>query len=473
MRSSSYFGFFTIAICVIIVSCQKGIEKNYSNPSNNYLSINNKILLDKLRQTTYIVSEVFKDKKIRSEFGKAIRKKILKPNTEEAITLKELFNTATDAPFRDLAIKFSGKFLKIYSSGQYMNSHKFPKPSNNKILEKTTYSNNPYDADVLNFEDGRKIYFPYSENYNLDDINELTFSYTPLDQEDVNEGYKVEINDFGEALQQLPCDTTSDGGMYCNFSYEYVDVVNDEYCWNSPTLIVNFKDNFEDITRTEGTDSLPPPITCKDLLYNTSSSSLHQDYIVKTTIPHWKLTDHYRGVFGGASIILLYRISTNLGALTQNPYGYFNPSIDGPFLLLGERVVRRKDIRKENWQFGSMIIWDEDWDLHESEQKILLVSKQGFLSNPPNLQVTAALTIGLDTSNQISASGTLGLTANIDFHKIYKQRYYNTLPRNGIFSSIIGDFGLGTAKSHGLDNYDFPIRPADAFQYYFKHNVCY
>lgn len=205
----------------------------------------------KLEQSAKIIAEVIKDKSILRELNGQIAKKLSITKSEEALTFKELFaepdnrkvastNTNNSKLFTmdaSIANRFKVRYQQIAENKSYEHPEKYA------ILQKSsnlkTQMLQPIE-DMLTI-DGAVLYFPYSENFlnanlTVDYAVPYTVTSNPVNNDAVNEG--IAWNEFTQ-------------------TWDYV-LVNDNYAWDRPTLIVNIDQN---ATNNPYTPSETPPAT--------------------------------------------------------------------------------------------------------------------------------------------------------------------------------------------------------------------
>jgi hypothetical protein len=231
-----------VALCGLLTfnSCKK--ESSTPPPAKSEIAKRNltddeKILKLKLEQSAKIIAEVIKDKTILSELNGQIARKLKITKSEESLTFKELFTEPVNRKVESsgsssqktfvmdatIANHFKTSYMKIakYKTYEHPEKYSILEQNSNRKMDMV----DPVIEDMLMI-DGAELYFPYSENFldpNLSVSPDIIYTVTsnPIDNDAENEG--IAWNEFTQ-------------------TWEYV-LVNDNYAWDRPTLIVNIDEN--------------------------------------------------------------------------------------------------------------------------------------------------------------------------------------------------------------------------------------
>lgn len=120
------------------------------------------------------------------------------------------------------------------------------------------------------------------------------------------------------------------------------------------------------------------------------------------------------------------------------------------FYVIVNIAIPRKDCKDRKWYVGNLF-FDDDWDLHETNQKIFFVSEHnsgGDITLKRNVSV--GLQIGVPS---VEASAEVEANLTIGNHSIL--RTHNELIRKSILANNFGDLGGGT---YCVDDTGFAIR---------------
>lgn len=425
-----------------------------------------------MKEVSLAIGNAMKDKNASSFLVNLVK---LKNDNSESISLAALIGDEPNIPANEqrLLQKFNNHTNKNNNIGMdYFIKQLLITISDNPILYpliskdvivKNTIRKGTDDLNLLRDKLATKnleIYLPYETEFNWDSISEVTVTWHPLVRDDWNEGNLIDMSSIASKSLQI--------------STIPVSVINETYAANNPTVIVKPIDIYNDIggnhsnpigaglgTGGGGTDGFTP--TTRWVTTNLDYTVITEKDVLSTFLPKVRLTDSYRGLFGGSSKITIYRGSAGL---KLNAAGYIVPSESAiPLELLTVFGITRHQAKRQLWQDVN-INWDDDWDVHENDEAFILVTKEPILQGS-TLTVKGKVNIGYDVAKQ---EATFEPTATIDYSfntaSHSKLRYNNQLSRRGVLSNVVGNNGAGTINDDGID---YTIRTADKLQYYFKH----
>jgi len=191
-----------------IFSCNKEIIVTHETNQDELLSDEDLILKSKLNDVALLVAEISDKKDAMSEIKNGVFANI-KNGYDESYTFKDIFYPEK-SKIENLKSNKTSIFVK-----------EFTKTMKSKNNLKSTYD------ELLDFivNENIQIYIPYSENW--DELINPVVTFHPIDQDTVNIGFR-KINN-------------NDGSFY----FDTV-IVDDEFAYKNPVMIINFCDNNPD-----------------------------------------------------------------------------------------------------------------------------------------------------------------------------------------------------------------------------------
>ena len=460
-----------VSICFLTLAftaCQREV-KQVNQPAETVTASNSFTAL-RLQQIAAITQEVMRDASIEADFRKALLKKSAgKPGEEESIYFREITQerfTYAQTFYR----AFKKRYMEIFNSGAYPNADRFTAVteaiqkeiasggSSNPNMRSLCAASSEYDY-VFWTDNGTQIYFPYSENFDRS-TETPSFAYDP-----------------GDDRLNIPVSKTLSNGRTTSVSAD------EAYVQLHPVYVIN--QGPDEAFRCGMIDSVPPPppsITCRKLDYNTISDAVDDRYVVSSTMPKINLTKNYRSWFGGGNYLKLYQAYTVPHNLNIDPSTGQLPVGDTSRLIYNTGKIKRKytgDVNhSEHWVDFNQV-WSGDWRLMQYNHVMILAYQGGFLSGglgKINYEVTAGLK--WDTlSKRYLPSFNIGakVSGTLDLDGKWFSDGTVDITRRDMLSHVWGDnFGLGTAKSIGLDPInEWSVRPCGHMNFYFAHTICY
>lgn len=308
------------------------------------MSESEKILKLKLEQSAKIIAEVIKDKSILAELNGQIAKKLKITKNEESLTFKELFAEPSAQKVESLgssnqkfftmdatvAQHFKDRYLEIAKNKTYDHPEKYAVLEQQSSVKTNVPSELQPISDITTI-DGAEVYFPYSENFlnpelKVDPNLNYTVTSNPIDNDAENEG--VVWNDIKQ-------------------TWDYV-LVDDNYAWDKPTLIVNIDEVSTNNDYTSVADPNPSP--------NLSGRQVLIGQVMST--------EQYGELFTGGPQIVFEIFKP--GSLTT-PY-----SVDNDYKQFKDGVqsqpvkLTRRNVRKRQW-VNAYVIAHSNW-VPEQEQ---------------------------------------------------------------------------------------------------------
>lgn len=244
-----YFFISTLFI-FISMACNK-VDKPTNVDLNRNLSIEKyraeplKILNQKENETvvkfehaSLVLQGLFSsNSSIRKEFNGFIAAKLAKSGTDEELTFKEIFDpklVKLNGVKSDFLYRFRDAFASTFISGDYPKNHKYANIKFNTVDDVARYyevkiqptmsslstqSHNNSNGDGIPYE----IYFPYSENWDLQSEINYAVTYHPLTNVEWN--YGMFYDPMGNPLYEV--------------------TVDDEYAYSNPTYIITYDDGLK------------------------------------------------------------------------------------------------------------------------------------------------------------------------------------------------------------------------------------
>ncbi|MDG0967705.1 MAG: hypothetical protein P8N93_05230 [Flavobacteriaceae bacterium] len=295
-----------------------------------------------------------------------------------------------------------------------------------------------------------ELYFPYEEEFNWKNVDTFAMSWAP---ENLERG-------------------SSDAHLFKRTTGTYDDdqiIVDDDYAYKNPTIVlmptpktelipIGIEDD-EDYA-DGGDDIYVDPEQQYWLTQNVDHTQISQNDVLRTIIPKIRLTKHYSG-WPSKSKIVLYRVS---GDLNLNADGNINSTSSTPYLLRDIFKFKRSNIKDKEWKTVN-ITFDGDWDMHETNQQIVLFAYR--YSGYGTSTAEGTVSIGYDEeTKQFVHEARITAPFSISRNKT-RLKYNNSISRRDALSHIVGNFGAGTKSDGGVS---YTVRTADALEYYFKHH---
>lgn len=469
------------AICFLLLlgSCQKEVYQLPEKPETPKLQLTQtqKDLKDRLEQRALITATVMRDAQMVKLYAQAVKDK-LKANkqNDETITFEEILKEKP-AYLKNFAENFKEKYSEIFYNHNYFRAYKFPtptKPSGNNLT-------GTIGDDLFTDADGTQIYFPYSENFTIADLDTVAITYDPLqDIENVDAYKEMNIPDSMEIF-----------------------IANEEYAKEKPTFVLNVDVDYTP-GGTQSPDSVPPPpgFACNFLTTNTFADMYNDNYVVSAHIPYLRLLKNFRTWVGGSNILTVQQWYVNPTLVPSNPSPTL-PNMNENFRYVFNNLkVLRSEVGK--WKQVNQI-WNDDWRLVQYNNPMVAFAKKGWFYNA-NGDFTGQISAGLKLDTIRNASGTItgyrwipsfnsNVSVSFNAHMGSQWDLLGTdyISRRGLLANCVGNnFSAGTATAAPrlamlfnplrietvydvfLDPTAYSIRQlGDSYQYYFKVRECH
>lgn len=174
---------------------------------------------------------------IRKEFNGFIAAKLAKSGTDEELTFREIFEASQvnlNGVRPDFLVRFRDAFVTIFINRNYPLSSKYSGIKFNTVDDVSNYfgvKSQPSNAVNSSFNLPRisaddvpyEIYFPYSENWNIQEEVKYAVTFHPLTNLEWNYGMFYDQN--GNPLYEVTID--------------------DEFAYNNPTYIITYDDGLK------------------------------------------------------------------------------------------------------------------------------------------------------------------------------------------------------------------------------------
>ena len=437
-------------------SCEREDKIEDNSLEMNYSAKSNKI--EAMKEFAQLLGKTLSDKENRKYLVDLIHQR---GDNSEAVTANALLGKNISKEELLLLsrnknnIKISAKesFKKTLINEVRKNIDQYPnlKSQLKKINASTTQRTIEDTYDELSeyyASQGLDVYFPYEENFNLEDENTITLTWDPMIEQNYNSGYQ------------------SVNGIY---GLQPIAIINDDFAYNNPVLVVRPAVYIESAIAS---DPNPNPVIISNnppnwafqgwqgfLNFNVDHTKIMDADVLKVNIPKIRLMEHL-GTFLTPTTITLVRSSANL--TTDNNNNLVFPLSADSRQLITQQHIKRRDARNHNW-VDVNILWDDDWNMHEAEHTLTWASHHTFSGN---LNAKGTVKLGWDVEKKkVTFDPKIDINFDVRVGGNCKLRYNNNVSRRAVLTQIIGDTGAGTYNDNGTE---YSVRAADKLQYYFK-----
>lgn len=264
-------------------------------------------------------------------------------------------------------------------------------------------------ANIQEIDDLKKLdvelYMPESENFSLDKIQNITVTYDPVIRDDFSSGYRYDLN-TGEKV--------------------FVSKVDEKYLEQNPTIIVLPKDHTE---YTKAVTTIPDGLIKQNI---TNSESIREQDILYTTVQSIRVNKSAKGWCGAISNKLklaIYRASGDVEFL-DNGELKASGRCHKPILI----AISKKDLKASKWKDNVNYLFDDDWDLHEYNQKIYFASEHNMGGSAQKINTD----VGIGYKDK-KFTADLGFNVNLSFSLSRNSilREHNELTRKSILATNV------------------------------------
>lgn len=263
------------------------------------------------------------------------------------------------------------------------------------------------DLSVLNSLDV-EFYMPNCEEFDLESIDKITLSYDPVVRDDYSDGYRYDL---------------------VNGSKEFIAMIDESYMEANPTILVLPKDNTE-YTPSLTSSEIPDGLLTQNV---TNSALIREQDILYTTVQSIRVNQSAKSWCGTISKQLklaIYRASGDVVFL-DNGELQASGSCHKPILI----AIPKKNIKNSTWYDNVNYLFDDDWDLHEYNQKIFFASEHNVGQTTAN--ITTDVGIGYKDSSFTADLG-FNVTAEVVFANHSQLRQHNELTRASMLATNVG-----------------------------------
>lgn len=382
--------------------------------------------------------------------------------SDKLCLLKDVASIITNAEdskfvfdFAEMAVKETDRYECVYMDNLINFSTRSKNNLATLMLDEINMNRDKYSSifdgtitrgDVMTLDELQNLevefYVPYSDNF--EDIPEyITVGYHPLVQEDWTDGYQI----------------GKDG------TTKYVSYIDDEYAQQNLTVIVMPKESDEtsgDLSLYDGvstfvyvdpqnpnisvvpdTQSLPNGLIKENI---TDSNIIDEDDVLYTCVSALRVdgTDWMK-FLQTKMRLAIYRASSDVvwkDGICEESGATFHKTIS--------LTIPRKDCRDGVWYKRNMV-FDDDWDLHETNQKIYFVTEHNFAGD---ISLNANVGIGIKNGKPYIDPTSLA-NVSIELNNGSILRVHNELIRKAVLANNVGDIGGGTRT---IDDTQFAVR---------------
>lgn len=362
-------------------------------------------------------------------------------NALSNVSVQSLFDIASDV--HENGDIFETEYFKdIYSINTKANESAFGSLSDEILSNISSYSavrnylrmETKSDTPSLLAELPVEVYFPNHNSFIPQEENEITIACANDYTEDWTDGYKYTRN--GEKIYVPYID-----GAYLACNMTILILPKDTTDYTLPLSEDEIQNRMNNYKATKSSDIANGKLTTNI----TNSGMIDDGDILYTTIAAIRVNGtSWCGAISNKLKLALYRAS---GDIEFNADGSLKPSgsCHKPFVL----AISKDKLEANEWVTGAFV-FDDDWDLHEYDQKIYFASEHNTGST--SAKVTANVGIGYKDGKP---SVDLGATANVDvtFATHSKLRQHNQFSRRGELANIVTDLGAGLYQGQSIKSY--------------------
>jgi hypothetical protein len=413
------------------------------------------------KEFSQVLGEVMKEKQSRIElaqliehmdsFGDAVTLSAIldDPSGMAPSELSLLKNLENNPSFRKRATHLSESLLD-YTLANLSNYSLIEKSFDSYLSDAARQNANVSAKEVLKefySSQGLVVHIPYEEKFDWDVYdNVITTTYDPIARNDWNEGFLY---------------NTNNARISSTTSLVRVPVVDDDYSFENPTLVVTYYYEDDFIMNDPSTPSLPTPAPNSVILAaNVDDRSITQEDILSTNLPEMQLTSNdYIGLFGTKTKVRIFRGSNDLKV---NFDGTVGSSADGQTFRYDQVDFSKDDARFERWKAVNMQ-FDPDWDMSENSQQLFLFTEHNLTATG---KAEGSVKVGYDfIAKKATAEATTSVNVEVELGGS-RFRVNGELVRRAVMNTIVGDTGHGTRLRNGID---YNVKPIGHLRYYFEH----
>lgn len=494
-----------IVLAAIAVSCNNDFVENESLVSNNVTKIvlnnnNDEVILE----FSKLIGLTLKDKNVRGEVINLVNDIDPKGN---GVSFALLYGDL------DNITKYEKKILNDKKYLNKINKDNLFKSKLNQVYEETEHPNLDYylskivdskhqhksiDTAIDTFvsENNLELYFPYQERFDWSNVNEFT----------------VTVEEFGlqdDYLEDDDYDLYYSGLKFMDISVISIDIINDDYLFENPTIAIVEKDDdylgnftrlsigeneylidrglsneqiiseYNNIWQSEfpefinempgggsasnsssGTDWGPAPQRVRIPQNINPYTFFPENYVLTTFIPRARIKGtSWKRYLSKSHRTRLQRVG---GDVTVNPSGGF---AFGPKVYNYDFDISASDLRNDRWQ-NLGIMFDPNWHKTKGSQQIVLWTKR---KNSSRKDVTVKNEVKIDAQGNFTP--TASQQVNIKAHSGVKAIFRGNieLDRDQVLTTIVNGSEFDNAVFN-YDNLNLSVRRiSHRFEFVFDH----
>lgn len=451
-------------------SCTYESEQDH-NLKKEHLELNEDQQL--IRETALIVGEVLSNKEVKNE---VLNSMIMIDEYNSLISFSYLLGDQSRLMKNEATLISANKSLKSPDNSMFKsellkvaNSNKSILPHWSKYIEKSIskleYMNSKSSSnyaeqliDLLILKN-YQLYFPYAEvNTKItskNDQDSYYITYDPLKDVLTNEAFEIDnSSDTLRSIGQIDDD-------FVDVNQVFIISPIDECDLNSSTC------DYESFTEQKAT--LNDIVQTSTLLtHNVNHFEVKEEDVLSVVMPAFKIVGKdWLGLFAANQKIILYRASADQTPKVVN--GKIDVASSG-VPISGKIKIRRRDVLGDGvWQLVNLI-YDDDWNMSENEQKLQIFSKHNFhVKATVNIKTKAGFNLD---KGVIKVDPVVTVESNIEISEPHAENRF-TIPfnRKAYLTTIVGNGITNEFQPTLVDTamIDFNVKRYGPFKFYLNY----
>lgn len=381
--------FIIMALASVLVACQKENPVGINQETTEETTVVPEAML--YNEVALLIGET-QNGQAAFDLARMIKEA---DNEFETLSIDDISNTETKSVENI-------DFMRDLLDNLHRNAEKYP-----AILKQLGSTK----ANIQELDDLKKLdvelYMPESDRFTLEHIQDITITYDPLIREDYSDGYKYNL-------------TTGEK--------EFINRVDETYMEENPTIIVLPKDNTV-YTKSVKTAEISNGLIKQNI---TNSALIREQDILYTTVQSIRVNKSAKGWCGAISNKLklaIYRASGDVEFL-DNGELKASGRCHKPILI----AISKKDLKASKWKDNVNYLFDDDWDLHEYNQKIYFASEHNMGGSAQKINTD----VGIGYKDK-KFTADLGFNVNLSFSLSRNSilREHNELTRKSILATNV------------------------------------
>lgn len=493
-----------IFLIITTISCSDDFVEEHTNEKIKIVLNNNDN--QALKEFYQIVGLTLKDKKVRTEilnlveevdpYGNGVSFALIYGDLDKISKHeKKVINQKQYLSNRNKTGNniFKEKLNQIFSETEHPNLDKYFSQVNIGNKKNRSISS---DIDSFIDENNLEIYFPYKENFDWTNVSEFTASIEEFDLQD-------------DYLEDDNYDLYYSGTRFNDISVENIEIINDDYLFENPTMVIIEKDddylgNFTRLSIGENEYFIDRDFSGEQIIaeYNNiwlnefpefnnelpggvyadgSNSDIDwgsapqrvripqninpyvffpENYVLTTFIPRARIKGtSWKRTLSKSHRTRLQRVG---GDVTVNPSGGFT---FGSKVYNYDFNISASDLRNNRWQ-NVGIMFDPNWHKTKGSQQIVLWTKR---RNSRRKEITVKNEVKIDAQGNFTPSASLQV--NIKAHSGERAIFRGNieLDRDQILTTIVNGHESDN-ETLNYENLDLSIRRISTrFEFVFDH----